>query len=61
MSPTLLSADPTPEMLHTLALHEGVLITAVGATLPAGSAIVTVWVTGALATPHSSVTVSVTV
>ena len=48
MSPTLGSAEPTPEMLQTRPLHAGGLITGVGATLPAGSVIVTVWVTGAL-------------
>ncbi len=61
MSPGLGSADPTPEMLQVRPLHAGGLITAVGATLSVGSVIVTFWVTGALATPHSSVTVSVTV
>ena len=60
MSPTLLSAEPTPEKLHVRPLHEGVLITAVGATLPAGSAIVTVWVTGRWRAPLVF-TVSVTV
>ena len=42
-------------------MQAGGLITGTGAALPAGSTIVTVLVGGALVTPHSSVTVRVTV
>ena len=42
MSPVLGSADPTPEMLQTRPLHDGGLITGVGATLFVGSVMVTV-------------------
>ena len=55
------STVPTAEKLQVSPEQLGELITAFGATLPAGSVIVTVLVAGAETAPHSSVAVSVTV
>ena len=51
---------PTLENTHVRAVHTGTPITGTGAALVAGSAIVTTRVVVA-ASPHASVTVSVTV
>jgi hypothetical protein len=60
VSPVSGSADPTPEMLHTRPAQDGGLMTGFGATLPAGSAMVTVRVVVPVR-PYSSRTVRVTV
>ena len=54
------STVPTLENVHVRAVHTGTPITGTGAALVAGSAIVTTRVVVA-ASPHASVTVSVTV
>ena len=54
------STVPTLEKVQFTATHVGVSITGVGATLPAGSPIVTIRV-AVSKSPHQSVTVSVTV
>jgi hypothetical protein len=60
VSPVLGSADPTPLMLHTRPAQDGWLMTGFGATLPAGSVMVTVPVAVPVR-PYSSRTVRVTV
>jgi hypothetical protein len=60
VSPVFGSAVPLAEKLQISPLHAGVLNTGVGATLPAGSTIVTVCVAVPV-TPHSSLTVRTTV
>ena len=59
MSP-LGSDEPTPKKLHVRAAQIGALITGIGGTFVAGSAIVTLRVVVA-ESPQPSVTVSVTV